>query len=471
MKTLYLSFLLLFAAVCTRAQLQRLVILPQKTTITAAGGQLKTLGIDYDRDEPGYDSAARNYPMYSQVYGTEAVNASIDGRSYPGGLRALITGANPMLLLRAKNAGEVQVRINPKNAQAKTIKSIRLETTTPAWIGTMPNDSDLTMAKIVLYNYGPYMSTTEFSRRLKSLDILKKNGLMRFSQGMQLDAQSMTVMNRLYGFYALDVFNGASLKGFLDNNLLAIDQQGLSTPASADFLNHAVAFLQAIEHALVNIRCNDTNTLLSRQRLIIPQNKLLIDTMINGEQYVLCQSWQDSSFFSGVQPGSPLPYLITDSVFFSPQTALFITLAPDMQLWYDSINGAGLTDQELFYRISDVLGLPPFSHDNLFFEMWAKPEDIFRPAPDSSTSIATLTQNSGPVYLQYLKNYITGSYKGPNLLNQYPFAAIGLTYDSSPDNPSHIGLSEFVIRQSRKVYIRAVVPTAQYFGRTGSAKR
>lgn len=473
MKKRFLLLLLALGATGTQAQLQRLAILPQKVTITPSGGHLRSVGVDYDREEPRFDSSKRSYPIYNQFYDVSAISASINGKNYPGGFRALAEGPNPLLLLQARGADDIQVRINVKNPQAKTIKNIRLDATGVSWIGTTPGDSTaLTLAKIVLYNYGPYMSQYEFTRRIKSLAILDKNNLMHFSQGMKLDPQSMAVMNRLYGFYVLDVFNGASLKGFLDNNLVVIDQQGLSTAASADFLNHAVAFLQAIEHALVNIRANDTAALLDNQRLIIPQNKLLVDTMINGEQYILCQSWQDSSFFSGIQQGNPLPYLVTDSVFFSPQTALFITLAPDMQLWYDSINGAGLSDQELFYRISDVLGLPPYSKDNLFFEMWARPQDIFRPAPDSSTSIATLTQKSGPVYLGYLANYIRGSYKGPNLLNQYPFAAIGLTYDSSPANPSHIGLSEFVIRQSRKVYIRTVVPTNPYFNRpSGSARR
>lgn len=465
MKTLFASVLLLLCTGSVQARLQRLAILPQKTTITPAGGTLQSVCIDYEREEPGYDSVKRSYPVYNQLYDVGSISATVNGRAYPGGLKALAEGPQPLLILQATSPTQVRVRLNSRHPQAATVKNIRLNAAAPGWIGTIEHDTDVRMAKIVLDNYGPYMSQFEFWRRSKSLDILAANNLMHFSNGLQLDSQTHVLMNRLYGLYVLDVFNGPTIKAFLQNKLIAIDPQGLLGSWSADFMNHAVSYHWAMEHALVNIRCNDTAALLNNQRLIVPENKLLRDTMINGERYILTQSWQDTPFINTFTPAQGLSYYITDSVFFSPD-ALFITLAPDMRLWYNSINGSALSLSALKYRINAVLGMPPYSDNNLFVEFWARPQDIFRPAPDSSTSVVTLTGKSSPAYLQALHNYLVSSYKGPNLLDEYPFAAIGLTYDCSPDNPSHIGLSEFVIRQARKLYIRRILPTEEYFSST-----
>ena len=116
-------------------------------------------------------------------------------------------------------------------------------------------------------------------------------------------------------------------------------------------------------------------------------------------------------------------------------------------------------------RLMQGLGLPPNSGNDVFYEFWVGENDLFRPAVDSSLQSTMLPYNVSASYFEKLAIFSKLSYFSPNLLQRYPFTALGYTYDCSPESKDHIGMSEFVLKPNKTVYVRSVTNTMDYIKR------
>lgn len=180
----------------------------------------------------------------------------------------------------------------------------------------------------------------------------------------------------------------------------------------------------------------------------------------------------------------------------------YVTLAPELKNFFK-------TQAATPMRIAQLLGLPPSDATSkvCFLEMWVKPSDLFRPAPDpeitdqeaeisfpgvsyasrfrqlSSTELvyadmpcdaaqcpscvfgAGWSECGFTTYQNYINNRKKYIY---TVARPYPWTSLGYTYDwGNADN--HVGLSEFVLNGKKSdgskiaVGIKAVTATADYF--------
>ncbi len=197
---------------------------------------------------------------------------------------------------------------------------------------------------------------------------------------------------------------------------------------------------------------------------ITPSNKDLTWKTINGQQYVLAITWKaDTTYYTRKDKYDPIngQYLYNTGGY-----PIFVTAAPYLKEKH--LNK--LNDKKLTARLDQLLGLPPTSHYSYFLEVWVKPEDLIRPCfdPAIDTNVCEFTpskkDNNRGDYLCWLYQYIYDSYSDPDMLKRYPFSHLGYTYDWSPKNKSHVGLSEFVIGKNKDIYVKKVYTTRSYIG-------
>lgn len=141
----------------------------------------------------------------------------------------------------------------------------------------------------------------------------------------------------------------------------------------------------------------------------------------------------------------------------------WVTVVPEIRDWFgeNPIAGADLT-----LRVEQLLGLPPGAGDTHFVEIWVRPQDLFRPAPDNeiddSVALLAFPASVEPEYREWFNNNLLFSYFPP----RYPWTRLGYTYDwGNPD--SDIGLSEFVLKEDSRVLVESVEPTADYLPHDG----
>ena len=89
------------------------------------------------------------------------------------------------------------------------------------------------------------------------------------------------------------------------------------------------------------------------------------------------------------------------------------------------------------------------------------PQSLFRPTPDNEIN-DTSAQLAFPAsatadYKTWFNSNIIYSYYPM----KYPWTRLGYTYDWG-NTQSHIGLSEFVIKQNSTVTVKSVTPTTEY---------
>lgn len=215
------------------------------------------------------------------------------------------------------------------------------------------------------------------------------------------------------------------------------------------------------------------------------------DTVIGGERYILMIAWKSKGFgdYLGIDtPKTGLPYFTTYKDFFV--YPFFVTKASELNSWIkrhkeefacpyekkswfdrwlfkqankkeDSIAAYKCKEKQRM-RLMQLLGLTPASTNSLFVEMWVKEGDQFRPAIDSSINFEYMPLVLSNQYLDGLNNYSIGSFSESSMLSQYPFSGLGYTWDWNVANITHVGLSEFVLSNNRKVYIRNVLNTKEY---------
>ncbi|OEC84497.1 MULTISPECIES: hypothetical protein [Methanobacterium] len=136
----------------------------------------------------------------------------------------------------------------------------------------------------------------------------------------------------------------------------------------------------------------------------------------------------------------------------------WVTVVPEIKNFFKSHS---ISEQYLQLRVAQLLGLPPDSKDDYFVEVWVNPKDLFRPTPDNEINDTTaqldFPSSVNPAYEKWFDENIIFSY----FPKEYPWTRLGYTYDWGNPN-SHVGLSEFVIKNNSNIAVKSVQTTKEY---------
>jgi hypothetical protein len=179
---------------------------------------------------------------------------------------------------------------------------------------------------------------------------------------------------------------------------------------------------------------------------ITKNNPAITWKTIGGEDFILVVTWVDSTYYPIGKENNTLNRII------------WVTVVPELK-YVCSKDGDSL-------RLVQRLGLPPNVKKKLFMEFWVRPADLYRPCPDNEITDREcqlcFPSNTDSAYkawfnnLRYSSYYLYGSYK------QYPWTQLGYTYDWNEGNPTHVGLSEFIVWTNKKFIVNAYYKTADY---------
>jgi hypothetical protein len=136
----------------------------------------------------------------------------------------------------------------------------------------------------------------------------------------------------------------------------------------------------------------------------------------------------------------------------------WVTVAPEIKTFFkDHPN----PHANLTLRVLQLLGLPPNNTNTNFVEMWVNQNSLFRPTPDNeiidTVSQLTFPASATPEYKVWFNNNIIYSY----FPERFPWTRLGYTYDWGSSS-SHVGLSEFVLKQNSVVTVESVTSTTDY---------
>ena len=199
----------------------------------------------------------------------------------------------------------------------------------------------------------------------------------------------------------------------------------------------------------------DSSKIYTNLVAITQKNPDLIWKNFNGEPHLLVVTWKSASYY----PNGG------DSLYNTGKYQIWVTAAPSLKKWFHQQH---VTDTNL--RLKQLLGLPPVGANYKYFvEFWVKPADLFRPCPDNEiTDKACSTcfpTNVPQDYVTWFNESRISRYYACQLYDQYPWTQLGYTYDWNPGNRTHVGMSEFVIKENAKIYVKQVSTTSQYLGK------
>ena len=167
---------------------------------------------------------------------------------------------------------------------------------------------------------------------------------------------------------------------------------------------------------------------------------------ITGEEYVRTVSWTSWNGYDGMV-GSSMK--LTQDV--------WITLVPEVREFCSK-----LAADELDLRLKQLLGLPPEDKKTKFVEIWVRPDDLFRPCPDSEIDDnrcdLDFPVGTDAEHRHWFKHRQKNSYGGEN---RYPWTRLGYTYDWGGFS-GNTGLSEYVIRKGSTVKVGLLGATRTY---------
>ena len=134
----------------------------------------------------------------------------------------------------------------------------------------------------------------------------------------------------------------------------------------------------------------------------------------------------------------------------------WVTVVPEMKDFFSN-----KTFENKTLRAEQLLGLQPNKGYTYFVELWVKPSDLFRPAPDNeindTTAQLAFPSNVDANYTTWFNDSIIYSY----FTKQMPWTRLGYTYDWG-NHANEVGLSEFVIRKGAEVSVKSVTPALEY---------
>ncbi len=170
------------------------------------------------------------------------------------------------------------------------------------------------------------------------------------------------------------------------------------------------------------------------------------DTIIGFDKYILVVTWKKNP-----------TYYPASGWYNTANRDIWTTLAPELTLRMNVLNPP---DSTKILRVEQLLGLQPDSKYDTFVEFWVKPEDLFRPCPDNEIGDRNCDflypANADINHVNWMLNNKLLDYA------KYPWTQLGYTYDWNPSNASHFGLSEFVIKRNKAVYLRKKWSNADY---------
>jgi hypothetical protein len=141
----------------------------------------------------------------------------------------------------------------------------------------------------------------------------------------------------------------------------------------------------------------------------------------------------------------------------------WVTVVPEIQTFFKTHADA---NSNVTLRALQLLGLPANNSNTYFVEFWVNPQSLFRPTPDNeindTTAQLTFPSSAASDYKQWFNDNIIYSY----FPERYPWTRLGYTYDWG-ESSSHIGLSEFVLKQNSLVEVKSVTPTVDYLSSSG----
>jgi hypothetical protein len=369
-------------------------------------------------------------------------------------------------------------------------------------ISTIKGDSNIIQPGIIFQTWGSQITQQQFSNVAKSMAILQQNGRLTINNNQLTDASKKsceyiastidftifpdTVFNTLVmaNWFVLDANNDLTpssrkkleqayyYKNGLDEaqalNLLSKDSSAYNGTATLTKWEHMLAasyipakalannesMLDVIELGLKDEFYQNSYRLTD----VSKANKNIKDTTINGQRYVLMVAWKSKSFENYIIRINTVSTFKSDNEFF--KYPLFLATQYDMSQFCIKNNLTTADTSVSRPRLMQLLGLPPGSGNDYFVEFWVGENDLFRPAIDSSLKSTQLLTHISPGYI-----YAQGSYSANNILSEYPFTALGYTWDCNPANTTHFGVSEFVLRENRLTYIRSITPTKDYLAR------
>jgi hypothetical protein len=189
---------------------------------------------------------------------------------------------------------------------------------------------------------------------------------------------------------------------------------------------------------------------------ITKDNKNLVWKTIDSVDYLLMLTWkQNVSYFK--------PYV--DSAYYNTGNyPIWVTSAPQLLQTMKAD-----TMQDVNMRLKQLLGLPPTAEYSYFVELWVNPADIFRPCPDKEINDKAcelcMPKNADSTHIAWINENRISRYYACDLYAKYPWTQLGYTYDWNANNTSHVGLSEFVIRENKNIKVKAIYTTQEYLGK------
>ena len=212
----------------------------------------------------------------------------------------------------------------------------------------------------------------------------------------------------------------------------------------------SIDYRTAIKNAMFPDRSNIYNGLVS----ITKQNKELTWNSIDGEDFVLMVVWRENI----------APYLqYKDTGYYNTgeKWPLWVTAAPELR---KRMRSERIDDP--IRRMKELLGYPPNSKYSHIVEFWVRPQDLFRPCPDNEISDKScdicFPSNVDPAYMEWVNQTRINRYYQCDLYSQYPYTGLGYTYDWNPKNKTHVGLSEFVIKNNANIKVAGIYSTEDY---------
>lgn len=486
-KLISIAMIILASAFCNMlfAQLSGLAILPQDNIkiVNGSNAMLSTISIDYYATAPDANNTKCNLP-YNQVYSNGKIVVRINGKISKENLQDLVGSDNPLLLLQPLSAQKVLVSINPDYKKIKSIKMVELDIALHAEVGNDTTEKDVSQAAMIFKTWGEDISQEKYWQVAQCLDVITASKLM-VSNGPynDLSKTNKALVDILYGKLDFNAFNGPTFKSLVNSSFIIVDKNGDLTQESINHLRQVYYFKQGLKktselndiwQSYVHIPANTaaghytvTNTAKSAYygtnrhlAMLDKSNKAVKDTIINNERYVLMTAWKSAGAFSYIDTTKTPITMTTNPQLF--RYAFFLAAQFEMVDFVRKNKMNTWTEEQCRTRLKQLLGLIPNATNSYVFEIWVKEGDIFRPTIDSSYTYAYIPFRLSDYYLYNFAGYASGSFQSPDITQQYPFSGLGCTWDWNPENATHNGVSEFVIKENRTVYIRSFMPTMQY---------
>lgn len=275
---------------------------------------------------------------------------------------------------------------------------------------------------------------------IKILDELKKSYDLN-TQGVQpnlgLETRGMTQRN--YRAIIIVIFAIGIIVGVGFSQLyLSVTQQNVAPTLSLDQM-----YQSAVEDAMIA----EPNEIYSGLVPIVETNTNLFWQGDSGNKSVLVVT------FTKYASSYPV-----DETVNTTWGETWVTVVPEIKTFFQEH-----VDQNsnLTLRAKQLLGLPANNTGEYLVELWVNPQSLFRPTPDNeitdTTAQLTFPSSTTPEYKIWFNNNIIYSY----FPEKYPWTRLGYTYDWGNSN-SHIGLSEFVLKQNSLVTVKSVTPITEY---------